>query len=390
MASFNINEYPPNVVLLGGGGGASTLAGGIVQFMPEATTTVVVCMSDDGSSTGRLSRQFDTMPAGDVRRNIGSVAATHAIEKIVNRRFASNSLDSLNDALNIMDSVLYTDTRNYSRQRVQAALGQARHIGLQVEGGLKGHTFGNLLLTGLAVERGFDTAAKEVSSLVDARATVVPVTTTQHSLVMQDGSRTINGEHAIDTHAIQNPGQVSIELVPSNGYQDMPVEASEQAVQAIRHADLVIVSPGSPYTSILPVLKTGGVGHALQEQARHGGQVAVITNLENQNHDTDGWRAADYADLFASYMGTRCINAVVYNSNQAAMPDPSRAVRHKPRDIIDLDTKFIGADLVGAAAEKDPNDTTKRSDVYHNVEALVGIFYEASVPAARQRQLASA
>lgn len=371
--SLKTSESMTNLTILGGGGGASTIIGGMVRHLPEADAKGVICVSDDGGSTGELVRQFETMPVGDVRRNIGSVAITAAITDILNYRFGSESnFDELKMVTSQIDTILRRDTLGYDERRVKANLEAATKIGRTVEGGLRGHTYGNFLLTGLATEKGFLDAVDEVSDMVEAKAKIIPVTTVPHTLMMYDGRENVRNEHNIDTWKVYDADNAYIWLEPTN--PATRVEANPAAIEAIEQADLAIISPGSPYTSIAPTLAVQGVAEALQTQQELGGQLIAIANLENQPHDTADWCVGRYAQFIQRYIGRRAIDTMIYNNAPSALPDPQKAVAYDPELIAQLNLATIPLNLVGTVAVKNKNDNIKRADVYHDTQSLAHII----------------
>lgn len=368
MSRFS-KETSPNLTIMGGGGGGSTLTSGMVRHFPEANISAIVAMSDDGGSTGRIKNQFEILPPGDVGNILASVASTNEITQLLNHRFGSESdFDEMRMVAEQLDAALRSGTTGYDEQRAKRMLELGNRIGYQVEGGLKGHTYRNFLIAGGAIQNGFIEAIEEISDIIEAKAKVIPVTTDPHTLMMYDGRKVVRGEHAIDTWHVANPDKAYIWLESTKG--STAVQAHPTAIEAIEESNLTVISPGSPNTSIGPVLKPEGVSKALEIQQERGGTLALIGNLENNLHDTDKWCIGRYTEFTQRYIGKRAIDIVIYNNVPDELPDPNRAVLYDPAFIAKLHVTAVPANLVGVAATKNKNDTIKRSDVYHNTTAV--------------------
>ena len=212
------------VVVLGGGTGMSTLLKGLKQFPIDITAIVSVC--DDGKSTGRLREEFNTPAVGDIRKVIVSLA-----EK---------------------DSV-FGDVINYR---------------FQTTSDLNGHTVGNLILTALSEITGnLSDAIESISKILKLKGRVLPLTEDCVTLMgkMEDGE-IIEGEHNI-TECPKKIKEVY--------YKEEPV-VCEASLKAIRKADLIILSMGSLYTSILPNLICHDI---LKELEKSNSKIMYVSNM---------------------------------------------------------------------------------------------------------------
>lgn len=228
----------PAVVALGGGHGLAVALAAGRQY--AGTVTAVVSVADDGGSSGRLRRDFGVPAPGDLRRCLVALAG---------------------------DETLWKDAFEY------------RFGG----GELGGHALGNLLLVGLADTLGdFTAALDEAGRLLQAVGRVLPATTDPVVLKADVEGEPVEGQVAVMT----SEGRIrGVELVPGDA------AASPDAVAAIRHADQVILGPGSLYTSVLPVLCVQALREAVRESS---GRVIQVANLRPQEPETTGMDATDH------------------------------------------------------------------------------------------------
>ena len=248
------------VVVLGGGTGMSTLLKGLKQFPIDITAIVSVC--DDGKSTGRLREEFNTPAVGDIRKVIVSLA-----EK---------------------DSV-FGDVINYR---------------FQTTSDLNGHTVGNLILTALSEITGnLSDAIESISKILKLKGRVLPLTEDCVTLMgkMEDGE-IIEGEHNI-TECPKKIKEVY--------YKEEPV-VCEASLKAIREADLIILSMGSLYTSILPNLLCHDI---LKELEKSNSKIMYVSNMMTQPGETDNYKVSDHLKILNKYLKNRKVDVVIANNN---------------------------------------------------------------------------
>jgi uncharacterized cofD-like protein len=256
------------VVALGGGTGLPVVLAGLSAAHAALDLTAIVTTCDDGGSSGELRRRFGMPAPGDVR----------------------NCLVALSPAPGPL-----------------AALFQHRFDG---GGALAGHTVGNVVLAALNQRLGdFGAAVRAAAELVDARGAVVPATDALVELVatLEDG-RTVRGESAIAA-ARGRIGRLAL---------DGPATAPPAATDALRDADLVVLGPGSLYTSVVATLLCGGIGEAV---AAAGGRRVLVMNLFTQPGETDGFDALDHLRAVERHAG-RVVDAVLVHG----APLPARVV----------------------------------------------------------------
>ncbi len=263
------------IVVIGGGTGSHTVLTGLKRM--DCDLTSVVTMSDDGGSSGRLRDELGQLPLGDVRQCLVALADdgvdSERMRRLFNHRFADGE-------------------------------------------GLKGHSFGNLLLSALTEITGSaDAAIREASEMLRVRGTVLPVTLSDSTLKAQleDGS-VIEGESCIDRR--RENSHVPIERV----YLEPAASVYPPVLDAIAKTDAVVIGPGDIYTSILPNLLVEGVAEAVR--ATKGVKIHVC-NLMTKPGESDGFRASDFLRLLGLYLDVdRPVDYLL--ANYAAFPEQVR------------------------------------------------------------------
>lgn len=271
-----------NVVAIGGGTGLSHLLRGLKQH--DIDITAIVTVADDGGSTGRIRREFDMPAPGDIRNCIVALAE---------------------------DESLVNDLFQYRFDRK--------------ESDLNGHSLGNLFITALTQVTGsFDKAVIEFSRVVHSRGQVMPSTLENIDLCAElvDGS-IIHGESNIcgDVAPIKNvflsskPPKAD-RAIPEVAECHMPTHpvAYQPALEAIERADLIILGPGSLYTSVVPNLLVDGVIDAIK---RSRGTTVYACNVATQKGETDHFAATDHIRAVMEYLGRGNLDYAVVNSNRA-------------------------------------------------------------------------
>lgn len=247
------------VVVLGGGNGMSTLLRGLKQFPLDLTAIVSVC--DDGKSTGILRKEFNTPAVGDIRRVLVSLSETEPLfEKMINYRF-------------------------------------------ETDGYLNGHAVGNFLLQAMAdITGSMSEGIKALGKVLNLNGKVIPLTENGDiTLVaeMTDGT-VIEGEHHI-TEAEKEINRVY--------YKNNP-EITEEALDAIKEADLIILSMGSLYTSIIPNLIPNEIKEELKKSKA---KIMYVCNIMTQPGETDKFKVSDHINKLNEYLKDRKVDVVVAN-----------------------------------------------------------------------------
>ncbi len=248
-----------NITAFGGGTGLATLLRGLKHY--SSNLTAVVTVFDDGGSSGRLRRELGILPPGDIR----------------------DCLVALAEAEPLMTQLFEYRFRG---------------------GGLDGHAFGNLFIASLTGVTGdLELAVKETSKVLKIRGRVLP--TTGHDVVLvaelEDG-RVVEGESSIT----QAHGRIlRVSLRPADVYP-LP-----EVLEAIADADLVLIGPGSLYTSVIPNLLVKGVADALREASV---PCVYVCNVMTQPGETDGYTAADHVRAIHTHTGGGLFSHVIVNT----------------------------------------------------------------------------
>ncbi|HHX09756.1 MAG TPA: YvcK family protein [Firmicutes bacterium] len=238
----------PKIVVIGGGTGLATVLRGLKAF--DYDITAIVTVADDGGSSGLLRKDMGILPPGDIRNCLLALAeAEPEMAALFNHRFS--------------------------------------------RGKLKGHNFGNLFLAAMTEMTGdFQEAIRAMSRILAVKGKVLPATLSDVILVaeMEDGS-VVLGETAIP---LANGKVKNLRLRP----EDPP--ALDDAVEAIRNADGIIIGPGSLFTSIIPNLLVRGIRQAVRESAA---SKLYICNVMTQPGETDGFTVLDHVQAIENHAG---------------------------------------------------------------------------------------
>ena len=250
------------IVTIGGGTGLSTMLRGLKKYTHNITAVVTV--ADDGGSSGVLREDLGMLAPGDIRKCISALAETNPIvEELINYRFT--------------------------------------------DGCLKGHAFGNLYLAALCgISESFEDAVHKMNRLFGVEGDILPVTNenVRISAHLKDG-RIINGETNIGREC---NGEIEcIELNPSHA---MP---AKNVLDAISNADMIILGPGSLYTSIVPNLLVDGVSEAIYNS---NAKRVYVANIMTQPSETVGYDLYDHIEAIEKHAGCKIIDYVVANTAQ--------------------------------------------------------------------------
>jgi uncharacterized cofD-like protein len=253
-----------SLVAIGGGTGMAVLLRGLKNEVGRSVRDLaaVVTVSDDGGSSGRLRREFGVLPPGDVRNCIAALADDEdLLARLFQYRFTNG-------------------------------------------GGLAGHSFGNLFLTALTGITGdFYQAILTAESILSVRGKILPATLTDVELRARGRSgKVYRGESAIG-----KSGEAITELA----LRPVAAPAFPAAVEALRRADMVLLGPGSLYTSILPNLLIPAIRRTLQ---RHRMPVVLLMNLMTQPGETDGMSGLEHLTAIERHAGERIVDKVLVNS----------------------------------------------------------------------------
>jgi len=285
-----------NVVALGGGTGLSTLLRGLKEFVtrrrddvanhhrPVSDLTAIVTVTDDGGSSGRLRRENRILPPGDIRNCMVALSQDEAL------------------------------------------LGRLFQYRFHAGRGLIGHNFGNLFLAALTHVTGDFAEAVRVSSKVLAiRGRIFPSTVSNVSLVAtMEGGAKVHGETRITA---SRKSIKKLTLLPRT------VRPLPKAIEAIQQADLILLGPGSLYTSILPNLLIPEIATAI---AKSKAPRVYIANLMTQPGETSGYALTDHLRAIQVHTPRRVIDWVVAN-RRTVSPEVAKRYRTEGAEPVAID-----------------------------------------------------
>ena len=263
------------IVTIGGGTGPFALLS-TLKHLP-CSITAIVTMADSGGSSRRLMDEFGQLPLGDLRQAMVALSRRGALwRSIFAHRFTAN------------------------RAAPNSAPGHSAPAHGEEQAGVAGHSLGNLIIAALQDINGGNLlhAIEDAQELLDTAGRVLPVTLSHTTLCAElaDGA-VICGETDIDTRGERHPG----EIVPLRRiFLEREVPACEDALRAIRRADVIVIGPGDLYTSVLPNLLVQGVPEAIRESSA---QRVYVCNLMTKHGETDGYRASDFVRELHHYLG---------------------------------------------------------------------------------------
>jgi uncharacterized cofD-like protein len=299
---------PLRIVAIGGGTGLSTLLHGLKQVIlsgspsaPDIALTAVVTVTDDGGSSGRLRREFDVLPPGDIRNCMVAMSEDEALlSRLFQYRFESGR-------------------------------------------GLQGHSFGNLFLTALTHLTGDFASAVQLSSEVLASCgRIYPSTANNVTLEAElDNGRIVRGETRISrsTRRIRR-----IRLGPDGCCEPLP-----QTLEAIANADLITFGPGSLFTSIVPNVLVRGIPEAI---AASPATKAYFVNLMWQPGETMNFTASDHVAAIHDHAGRSLIDVAILNSRpltpavvERYAAQNARPVENDTARLVEMGVRVLNVDL---------------------------------------------
>lgn len=307
------------VVVIGGGTGNFSVLRGLKNYPVDLSA--VVSMADDGGSTGILRDELGVLPPGDVRQ----------------------CLVALSNSSSMMRSLM-----NYRFE----------------QGGLGGHSFGNLLLSALEKVTGsFEKSVEEVGKILAIKGKVIPVTIHQVRLKMiLNNHKVLEGEKEVYLSQEIEHGYKSIFLEPY-------AKANPRAIDEIVNADIVVLGPGGLYTSLIPNLLVEGVCEALRKTVA---KKVFIVNLMNRKGQTTGFAVSTYLKEIEQFIGSDIFDYIIVNNQNPSQLLIERYAEEGELIINDLkdDERVVTAPLLGEFKEEARGDLIKRSLIRHDSKKL--------------------
>lgn len=286
----------PKILAIGGGTGLSTLLKGIKNYSSEITA--LVTMADDGGGSGILRRSFGMLPPGDVR----------------------NCLLALSDIEPEMNTLL---SHRFEK------------------GELKGQSFGNLFLLAMnEIYGSFEEAVKMASSILRVKGTVMPITVNDVNIeATYDDKSKAFGESILPAEAIKDNKKIKrVELCPKD------VEPLDGVITAINKADIILIGPGSLYTSIIPNLLVKGVMEAIISSPA---KKIYVQNVMTQHGETDGMSVKDHVEAIFEH-SDKIFDSIIIN-NKVLSEDLKKKYQEEYQEQIfltDGDKKYLEEEAI--------------------------------------------
>ncbi len=323
VSAYRKRERGPRITVIGGGTGLSTMLRGLKEY--SNNITAIVSVADDGGSSGELRRSMGVLPPGDIRSCLTALADDETLMgQLFQYRFASGN-------------------------------------------GLGGHSLGNLLITALAEITGsFEEAVSESGRVLAVRGKVLPATLHDVRLVAdiqlpdQVNEVHVKGESKIP----QTAGRIRrVWLEPDNPLAYPP------AVQAILSSDLILIGPGSLYTSVLPNLLVPDLAEAVRVSRA---LKFYICNVASQPGETDGYNCGDHVRGIEKHLGVRLFDMVICNTcYEGQLPLGINFVHSEPE--LDEEYSVYGTDLID-------KQKVWRHDSQRLAQVVMDLYYERTGP----------
>ncbi len=291
------------IVVIGGGSGTATVLTGLLYYYQQLVIQAVVSMADSGGSSGEIRDKDGVLPPGDVLKAIVALSPVPFARFFLLNRFHGLRTEQLN-----------------------------------------GHTVGNFLLTRMAqwADNDYIGAIRALEQMFECKGTVWPVTLDNVHLVAETNHRIITGEGEIekwiyDEKTIGTDEKIlAVKLEPK-------AEALPEVLTAIREANIVVIGPGSFYTSLSPSVQAGGIQEALAE-AR---QVVYVTNVTSHPKETGGWTVSEFVNKMEAQIQRR-VDVVISNKGLSPALRKKYASEHSFPVEVDVPADWNGRKVIVA------------------------------------------
>ena len=321
-------EHGPKIAAIGGGTGLSTMLRGLKQY--TRNLTAIVTVADDGGGSGMLRQDLGMPPPGDIRHCMEALANAEPImNQLLTYRFPGGS------------------------------------------GSLTGQSFGNLILAALnGITGSFDQAVARMSEVLAISGRVLPVTNADVKLeaTFENGTSVLGESKIFQFKKEQDCRIRSVRLLPEHP------AALPAALEAIADAELILLGPGSLYTSVIPNLLVDGVSEAV---CRSRALKMYICNIMTQDGETEGMTASDHVAALLRHSGPGLVDLCLCNS---APVRPRLVERYKEEDaapiVVDREAiEALGVELVERPVSSETSNYARHS-VTRLAQAVMDIYRE--------------
>lgn len=311
-------EKGPKVTVLGGGTGLSNLLRGLKK--DSSNLSAIVTVADDGGSSGRLRDELGILPPGDIRNCLVALADRESLmEQLFKYRFSS-------------------------------------------EGHLVGHSFGNLFIASMTEVLGdFEDAIKESSKVLAIRGQVLPATNENIKL----GARYCDGTVKVGESVIPKPSKKIDEVFLEPG----DCQATNDAIKAIRNAEILVIGPGSLYTSILPNLLVKGIASELKKS---DAVKIYVCNVMTQPGETDDYSASDHVEAIEKHVDKGVFDYVIVNKEKGGEKLEKR-YKEEGAFAVEVDNKLKGRGDIKVISD---DLLTEDGYIRHDPDSLANLIYK--------------
>ncbi|CAA4171936.1 membrane associated protein [Staphylococcus aureus] len=311
------------VVLIGGGTGFSVMARGLREFPIDITAIVTV--ADNGGSTGKIRDEMDIPAPGDIRNVIAALSDSESVlSQLFQYRFEENQIS--------------------------------------------GHSLGNLLIAGMTnITNDFGHAIKALSKILNIKGRVIPSTNTsvQLNAVMEDGE-IVFGE----TNIPKKHKKIDRVFLEPNDVQPM-----EEAIDALREADLIVLGPGSLYTSVISNLCVNGISDAL---IHSDAPKLYVSNVMTQPGETDGYSVKDHIDAIHRQAGQPFIDYVIC-STQTFNAQVLKKYEEKHSKPVEVNKAELEKESINVKTSSNLVEISENHLVRHNTKVLSTMIYDIAL-----------
>lgn len=312
----------PKIVVIGGGTGLSTMLRGLKYY--TSNITAIVTVGDDGGGSGDLREDLGMLPPGDIRNCILALADTEPImEDLLQYRFQ--------------------------------------------DGRLKNQSFGNLFLAAMAgISDNFEDAVQKMSSVLAVTGKVLPVTLDDMQLVaILENGKKIYGESQIPEEAIKQKSKVKKLMI-----EPETAEPLEEAIEAIKEADAIVMGPGSLYTSVIPNILVKNIRNSIRKS---NALKIYISNIMTQPGETDKFTVSDHLKVLKKHGGKDIVNCVI--ANDGMVPENlKKKYLEEGSEVVQLDAKSIKE--LGVEIVTDNLVKIKKGTVKHDSDKLAEVLVD--------------
>lgn len=315
-------DADPRVVAIGGGNGLSTMLRGLKTKTDRLTAVVTV--ADDGGGSGVLRQEMGMPPPGDIRNCMEALANTEPMmQRLLSYRFT--------------------------------------------EGSLSGQAFGNLLLAALnGISDSFDQAVTKMSQVLAITGRIMPVTNADVQLEarFENGARVLGESKIAAFKKAQDCRIDHVSLLPEHP------PALPEVIEAIREADIIVLGPGSLYTSVIPNLLVEDVADAICESSA---LKIYVCNIMTQDGETEGYTASDHITALLEHAAPGLVNVCLCNS--AAVSQELMA-RYRAEDAAPIEIDRCAVERMGVELVSRPLTSEDSAFARHSSEKLADAIFE--------------